>query len=128
MTTLLADIFHASVTAVEGYRPFVKTDWKGMVKVEMPAPAEVALRNLGLKSWVPLDEIPMVLRRLSSLVRIGMTYTKGLGKDKLLRLSSMNRGAILRRAQIDTGAKLTSRDKRLLLNLLNNMPAKAGHS
>jgi hypothetical protein len=126
MALVLSDIFHARVVFINGYQPFLQTAIEGMVSVDMPAPAEIALTNLGFGHTINLHEMPSALRRLSSLIRIGMTYTKGLGKDRLLRLSSMNRGAILRRVETEGGTKMKSREKQLLLALLENMPVKAG--
>ncbi|RLI53005.1 MAG: hypothetical protein DRP09_16720, partial [Candidatus Thorarchaeota archaeon] len=127
MALLLADIYHSKVVFVEGYQPFIQTEMEGVVNIEMPAPAVNALESLGLKRTVLLHELGASLRRLSSLVRIAMTYGEKIGNDRLLRLSSMNRGAILRRAEMDVGNKMKGREKHLLLTLLENMPAKAGN-
>jgi hypothetical protein len=128
MALILSDIFHARVAFIEGYQPFTQFDMDGMVHIEIPAPAENALRSLGLSPTIRLYELPYALKRLASVTRLAMTFVKGLGKDRLLRLSSMNRGAILRRVEIDSGNKMTSKEKQLLLELLDNLPAKAGES
>ena len=126
MALLLADVYHSKVVFIEGYQPFIPTEMRGMVRVEMPAPAANALESLGLKSTVQLHELDENLRRLSSLVRIAMTFGEKIGNDRLLRLSSMNRGAILRRVDMDMGKEMNDQQKHLLLSLLENMPAKAG--
>ena len=128
MALILSDIFHARVVFVEGYQPFTQFDIDGMIRIEMPAPAENAFRSLGLSPRIRLHELPHTLKRLASVTRLAMTFVKGLGKDRLLRLSSMNRGAILRRVEIDSKNKMTSKEKQLLLELLDNLPAKAGES
>ncbi|MHA1137772.1 MAG: hypothetical protein ACTSSE_14925 [Candidatus Thorarchaeota archaeon] len=128
MALILSDIFHARVVFVEGYQPFTQFDIEGMIYVEMPAPAENALKSLGLNQIIMLHEIPHGLKKLASITRIALTFVKGLGKDRLLRLSSMNRGAILRRVELDSGSKnkMKNKEKQLLLQLLDNLPAKAG--
>ena len=128
MALILSDIFHARVVFVEGYQPFTQFDINGMIRIEMPAPAENALKSLGLNTQIRLHELPYALKRLASVTRLAMTFAKGLGKDRLLKLCSMNRGAILRRVDLESGNKMKSWEKQLLLELLENLPAKAGES
>ncbi len=97
---ILAEVFHARVIAVEGFTPLADTTVRGTVKVEMPAPAVIGLHNLGIGAVVRLHEMRGALQKIAALMLIS-TYVEGLGKDRLLRLTSMNRGAILRRAQTE---------------------------
>jgi hypothetical protein len=126
LSLILAEVFHARVVFMEGYQPLEHFELRGRVEVQMPAPAENALRNMGIGKKVETHQIPGILRKMASVVLISMSYVKNLGKDRLLRLMSMNRGAILRRAQMEAKPPLIQKAKRDLLSLLENIPAKVG--
>jgi hypothetical protein len=126
LSLILAEVFHARVVFTKGYQPLEQFDLQGRVEVQMPAPAENALRNMGIGKKVETHLIPNILRKMASVVLVSMSYVKDLGKDRLLRLMSMNRGAILRRAQMESTGHMKSYAKHDLLNLLENLPAKAG--
>ena len=84
------------------------------------------LRNQAIDTTVDLHQVSHVLRILTSYVLISMGFVRALGKDRLLRLMSLNRGAILRRAEMEAGGKLSSARKYDLMRLLNNLPPKVG--
>ncbi len=126
LSLILSEIFHARVVFVEGYQPLEQFEVQGRINVQMLGPAENALRNQGISMKVNLHQVKGVLSNLTSHILISMSSVKGLGKDRLLRLMSMNRGAILRRAQMEHEGKLPSYLKNELLRLLDNLPPKAG--
>ncbi len=126
LALILSEIFHARVVFVEGYQPLEQFEVKGRVNVQMPGPAENALRNQGINMTVEIHKVKGVLRILTSHMLISMGAVKNLGKDRLLRLMAMNRGAILRRAQMEHERNLPSYLKFELLHLLDNLPPKAG--
>jgi hypothetical protein len=127
LTTILSDVFHARVQFVEGYQPIENIGFPGRINVQLPAPAENALRSLGSPATIRIHQISDVLRIMSSIVLVSMSYVKALGKDRLLRLASMNRGAILRRAQMEAKTNAEwDKSKYGILELLDNLPAKAG--
>ncbi|MHA1859367.1 MAG: hypothetical protein ACTSUU_07980, partial [Candidatus Thorarchaeota archaeon] len=70
---------------------------------------------------VGLEELRSALQKLSALTLIAMWHVEKLGKDRLLRLASMNRGAILRRSQMEDPQKFRKRVRRLM-KLLEVLP------
>lgn len=126
LALILSDMFHAKVVFVKGYQPLEQFGVEGRIGVEMPTPAENAMRNQAIDTTVDLHQVSHVLRILTSYVLISMGFVRALGKDRLLRLMSLNRGAILRRAEMEAGGKLSSARKYDLMRLLNNLPPKVG--
>jgi hypothetical protein len=125
LAMIVSKLFLGRVIVVHGFEPVTDFTLGDRVKVPLPAPAIIGLGKIGVKETVPLEELDIDLRKLSALTLISMNYVEGLGKDRLLRLTSMNRGAILRRAEMEKGSKLTSSAKRRLIDLLDLLPAFA---
>jgi hypothetical protein len=94
-----------------------------MVRIQVPAPATMALTNLGISRGTKLHELKDALQKLSALVLISLGYVEDLGKDRLLRLATMNRGAILRRSELEDWSKIKDWEKRRLIELLEVLPA-----
>ena len=134
LSLILADLYHARVVFVEGYQPLEQFEITGRVNVQMPPPAALALQNLGIGSTVSTAEIKSAIQKLSALVLVSLLHVKKLGKDRLIRLASMNRGAILRRAEMETSAEKSKAAQKWkgyntfrLVYILENLPAKAGN-
>jgi len=128
MALITAVAFHARVIYSEGFHPIADLSVDGFIRIPLPAPAEVALRRLGVNPTTLVHEAKDVLRKLAAASLISTDYVEGLGKDRLLRLMSMNRGAILRRAQIEAKNASRKRSKPRLLDLLEQMPAFADYN
>jgi hypothetical protein len=122
MALILADVYHARIIAMEGFTPIADFTLKGVTRIEMPAPAKGGLRNLGIGETIRIHEKPDALRQLAAAALIATRYVEGLGKDRLLRVLSMNRGAILRRAQVEEGSKFRGSRVQRLMDYLDRMP------
>lgn len=123
LALIISSVFQARVLVVEGFRPVSDLSMEGMVRIQVPAPATMALTNLGISEETKLHELRDALQKLSALVLISLGYVEGLGKDRLLRLAMMNRGAILRRSELEDWSKIEDRKKRRLIELLEVLPA-----
>ncbi|NWF94508.1 MAG: type I-D CRISPR-associated protein Cas10d/Csc3 [Candidatus Thorarchaeota archaeon] len=126
LALIVSSVFHARVIVVDGFQPLSNLSMDGTVRISVPAPAQVALSCLGISGEVSLHEVREALRRLSSITLIGMSYVEGLGKDRLLRLATMNRGAILRRSELEEWSELSKSQKRRLIDLLSVLPEVSG--
>ncbi len=126
LALIVASVFHARVIVVEGFQPLSNLSMDGTVRISVPAPAQVALSCLGISGEVNLHEVRDALRMLSSITLIAMNYVEGLGKDRLLRLATMNRGAILRRSELEEWSKISPSKKKRLIDLLSVLPEVAG--
>jgi len=123
LALIISKVFHARVVVVDGFQPVLDLSVKGVVRIQVPAPATRALANLGISGEIHLHEIREALQKLSALVLVSLGYVEGLGKDRLLRLAMMNRGAILRRSELEDWSKKTNWQKRRLIELLDVLPA-----
>lgn len=123
LSLIISKVFNARVIVVNGYQPISDLSIKGLVRIQLPAPAAIALSDLGISGEIYLHELRNALQKLSTLVLISLGYVGGLGKDRLLRLATMNRGAILRRSEIEDWSKLKVWQKRRLIELLYVLPA-----
>lgn len=119
---IIARVFHARVIIVNGFTPITDLSMQGVVRAHLPAPAAMALSNQGISGETGIHEAKEALQRLSALTLISMNYAEGLGKDRLLRLATMNRGAILRRVELEDWSKLKQWQKRRLIDLLDALP------
>jgi hypothetical protein len=126
LSLLMADLFLARVIYIEGFEPLTDLTTRGLIRVPMTATADIALSNLGISSDVQLHQIQAVLQKMASLTLVSMSFVEKLGKDRLLRLSSMNRGAILRRAEMENRGQLPRWKKAQLIKLLEQLPAFVG--
>jgi hypothetical protein len=123
LALIISKVYHARVVIIDGFQPVFDLSMKGVVRIQVPAPASNALTKLGVSRETALHELREALQKLSALILISLGYTKGLGKDRLLRLASMNRGAILRRSELEDWSSITSWQKRRLIKLLEVLPA-----
>jgi hypothetical protein len=123
LALIISKVFQARVVVVDGFQPVLDLSMKGVVRIQVPAPAAVALATLGVLGETHLHEIRETLQKLSALVLISLGYVEGLGKDRLLRLATMNRGAILRRSELEDWSKIKNWQKRRLIELLDVLPA-----
>ncbi|MHA2015830.1 MAG: hypothetical protein ACTSUH_08815, partial [Candidatus Thorarchaeota archaeon] len=121
LSLIIAMAFHARVIVQEGFKPVTDLAVEGAAKMTLPPPAGVALSNLRIADEVGLEELRSALQKLSALTLIAMWHVEKLGKDRLLRLASMNRGAILRRSQMEDPQKFRKRVRRLM-KLLEVLP------
>ena len=103
MSLIMAEIYSGRVLIQDGFHPIADLSVDGLVRMKLPAPASVALAKIGIDDIIRLHESKQVLQKLSALVLVSQRYVEKLGKDRLLRIVSMNRGAILRRAQMESG-------------------------
>ncbi|MCF2138268.1 MAG: type I-D CRISPR-associated protein Cas10d/Csc3 [Candidatus Thorarchaeota archaeon] len=122
MAMLLAVVYHARVITMEGFQPISDFTLKGLVRTQLPAPASIALASYGITEEMPLSNVKDALQKLAAVTLITLYQVKKLGKDRLLRILSMNRGAILRRAQTELGEKLKGGTRRRLVNWLDVLP------
>lgn len=122
LALIVSKIFHARVIVTDGLAPISDFSMHGMVRTQVPAPAAIALSGLGITEETPLHELQSALRKLAALTLVSMGYVEGLGKDRLLRLAGMNRGAILRRAEHEDWRKISQWQKKRLIDLLEALP------
>lgn len=127
LSLILTKVFQARVIFLEGFQPVNDFSLEGVVSVQTPAPATNALNNLGIGNIVRIHEVQRTLKKLASLTLVALNYVEGLGKDRLLRLASMNRGAILRRAQMEKGSEMRGQTKRILVDLLTELAPVPGN-
>jgi hypothetical protein len=118
LALIISKIFHARVIVTDGFKPISDFAMHGNVRIQVPAPASMSLASLGMSEETTLDELPIALMKLAALTLISMSYVEGLGKDRLLRLARMSRGAILRRAELENWRSLNQWQKRRLMGLL----------
>lgn len=123
LALIISKVFHARVMVVDGFQPVLDLSMKGVVRIQVPAPTTMALVNMGISGETHLHKVSETLQKLSALVLISLSYVGGLGKDRLLRLAMMNRGAILRRSELEDWSKITNWQKRRLIELLDVLPA-----
>lgn len=128
LALIISKVFHARVIVVDGFKPITDFSMHGMVRIRVPAPAAIALADLGISEETTLHELQSSLRRLAALTLVSMGYVEGLGKDRLLRLARMNRGAILRRAELEDWRKINQWQKRRLMDLLDTFPDVSGYT
>lgn len=102
---LLAMIFHARVVVVQGFEIISSFDFESVVKIDLPPPAAMALKGIGIEDPVRIHQMEEIIKTLVTLALIAAYYVPGLGKDRLLRIARMSRGAILRRAQMESSSK-----------------------
>ncbi|MBD3408043.1 MAG: hypothetical protein GF411_18125 [Candidatus Lokiarchaeota archaeon] len=126
LSLIIADVYHAKVVVTEGFESIVSLDFRGTVKIPLPPPAQDALRKVGVEQVTFRHELALAQQRLAALTLIALYYVSKLGKDRLLRLANMNRGAILRRAQMEGGSKMGQTDKFRLIGYLEQLPIAAG--
>jgi hypothetical protein len=122
LALIISEVFHARVVVTDGFQSVSDLALEGMVRMQVPAPAARALANLGISEETHLHELKDTLQKLSALALISLSYVGGLGKDRLLRLATMNRGAILRRSELEDWSKIRSWQKRQLIGLLDVLP------
>lgn len=124
LALIISEIFHARVIGSEGFQSISDINVRGLVRINLPAPAELALQRVGIQSTIQPHQHGAVLTTLAALTLVAFRYVKRLGKDRLLRLASMNRGAILRRAEMEQRDMKRS-TKRQLIQYLSVLPAVA---
>ncbi|MEM2141673.1 MAG: hypothetical protein QXQ81_00230 [Candidatus Thorarchaeota archaeon] len=123
LALIIAKVFYARVIVTEGFEPITDLSMEGIVRVQIPPPAERALAQLDVSTEPQLHELRTALRNLAALQLISMSYVKGLGKDSMLRLASMSRGAVLRRSEQEDWSRLSHAEKSRLVALLEVLPS-----
>jgi hypothetical protein len=122
LALIISRVFHARVVVIDGFQPVSDLSMEGLVRIQVPAPAAMALADLEISGENQLYELRDALQKLSALTLISLGYVEGLGKDRLLRLATMNRGAILRRSELEDWSKIKGWQKRRLIELLDVLP------
>ncbi len=125
LSLIIAKVYHARVIVIDGFQTITDLSMDGVVRSTLPAPAASALANLGVSEEPRLHETMSSLRKLTALTLTAMSYVKKMGKDRLLRMASMNRGAILRRAQMEDSQQMKKYQSQFI-ELLDVLPAVAG--
>jgi hypothetical protein len=125
LALIIAKVYHARVIVIDGFQTITDLSMDGVVRSTLPAPAATALASLGVSEEPRLHETMSSLTKLAALTLTAMSYVKKMGKDRLLRMASMNRGAILRRAQMENSQQM-KKYRRQFIELLDVLPAVAG--